>query len=192
MKDDADALKAISSYKDGKALFTNVTDDDLNEGGLPDILEDLAEIINRIPAGANAVITDVINTDEFEYVSGSASDGLELDDDGKPIWNIGNIPEEKITVTFKVKAKDGVYGNSLHTNESIRLEYIDNKTGEKIIIDGDEAREKIGDPTVDIKKPSEPEPETPGLLQNQKQRRSLTKITCQRLLFRFRLRKRSL
>lgn len=163
MKDDADALKAISSYKDGKALFTNVTDDDLNEGGLPDILEDLAEIINRIPAGANAVITDVINTDEFEYVSGSASDGLELDDDGKTlIWNIGNIPEEKITVTFKVKAKDGVYGNSLHTNESIKLEYIDNKTGEKIIIDGDEAREKIGDPTVDIKKPSEPEPETPG------------------------------
>lgn len=90
---------------------------------LKSILNDWAGKINRVPAGTKAVMTDVINTEKFDYVEGSASTGLAVSEDKTTLtWNIGNIPEEEQSVTFKVKPKDGWTGTE-NTNVSCKLTY---------------------------------------------------------------------
>ena len=58
-----------------EAHFKNLSDQDLSVQ-LAKLLAEWAGKINRVPAGTNAVMTDVINTDKFDYVEGSASTGL--------------------------------------------------------------------------------------------------------------------
>ena len=102
--------------------FKNVSGTDYQEQ-LNSILNDWADDINTVPAGTNAVMTDVINTDKFDYVEGSASTGLAVSEDKTTLtWNIGNIPEEEQSVTFKVKPKDGWTGTE-NTNVSCTLTY---------------------------------------------------------------------
>ncbi len=88
---------------------------------LEGILTEWAETINSVPAGTNAVMTDVINDECFEYVS--SDEGLTYNDETKLLtWNIGDIPEQEQSVTFKIKPKEGWSGTQ-DTNKSCKLTY---------------------------------------------------------------------
>lgn len=88
---------------------------------LEGILTEWAETINSVPAGINAVMTDVINDKHFEYVF--SEEGLSYDRDKKSLtWNIGDIPEQEQSVTFKIKPKEGWHGTE-NTNASCKLTY---------------------------------------------------------------------
>ena len=82
------------------------------------ISEAFAEISNQINAVANnAVVVDIINED-FELVAGTAGDA---DVDGQKLtWEIGDVYDEDKSVTFRVRAKDNVYG-AANTNAAAYL-----------------------------------------------------------------------
>lgn len=147
-KDGEDALKAVASTdKNGAKRYTEVKDEDLATK-LPNILEGLAAEISKTPAGKNAVLTDVVATSKFEIVE--YDQNLTLASDGKTLtWAIGDIPEEKQTVTIKVKPKVDTFGADLKTNEDVSLKYTDPKTGEEKTI----IKDAIGDPDVTIANP---------------------------------------
>lgn len=117
----ANYLKGMAT---DEAHFKNLSDQDLSVQ-LAKLLAEWAGKINRVPAGTHAVMTDVINTEKFDYVEGSASTGLAVSKDKTTLtWNIGDIPETTQSVTFKVKPKDGWTGTE-DTNESCTLTYKD-------------------------------------------------------------------
>lgn len=113
---------------------------------LEELLKEWAEEINTVPAGTDAVMTDTINTEAFEYVDGSAEaeTGTISVDNGVVTWNIGDIPAEKSTATFKVKPivtpeQDTEY----KTNTNVTLTYKDSNDQEQTI-----PKEQIGEPKV--------------------------------------------
>ncbi|WP_302771130.1 S-layer homology domain-containing protein [Anaerotignum lactatifermentans] len=113
---------------------------------LEELLKEWAEEINTVPAGTDAVMTDTINTEAFEYVEGSAeaSTGTISVDNGVVTWNIGDIPAETATATFKVKPivtpkQDTEY----YTNTDVNLTYKDSNDQEQTIPKG-----QIGEPKV--------------------------------------------
>ncbi len=136
--------------------YLNVTGTNYAEE-LEKILIEWAEKINSIPAGKNAVMTDVINSEYFELVPGSLSDGLEIDTESDPtgntlVWDIGNIPESG-QVSFQIKVKDDVLpeisvdGEKVLTNNGVTLTYDSNLSdGESVTLDEDD----IGKPEVTI------------------------------------------
>ena len=139
---EASALKAISSTDSkGNVLYyaTSAT-------GLSSILATLRQTITDfIPAGRNAVMTDIINTDYFELVS--ADDAL-TKNDGTLTWRIGDIDKDKQEVSFKVKLKDGVQKvGELYTNKDVSLTFKSSK------LENEEVRftkDAIGTPFVEI------------------------------------------
>lgn len=154
--DPANYLKNMASdVKDEH--FINVTGTDYKDQ-LAEILAKWAIQINKAPAGTDAKIVDVINTDDVTFVPGSQSENLVYNAaDNTLTWNIGNIPAEEAVATFKVKPVDGKYG-TLYTNASITLTYKD-KDGESVEVRdyiGDENIE-IGNPTISIPEPPAPE-----------------------------------
>ena len=131
----------LKSMATDEAHFNNLSDQDLSVQ-LAKLLAEWAGKINRVPAGTNAVMTDVINTEKFDYVEGSASTELTVSEDKTTLtWNIGNIPEEEQSVTFKVKPKDGWTGTE-DTNESCKLTYKDYKN-ENVTKSADSPQVKI-------------------------------------------------
>ena len=135
--------------------YLNVTGTNYAEE-LEKILIEWAEKINSIPAGKNAVMTDVINSDYFELVPGSLSDGLEIDPDDPTgntlVWDIGNIPESG-QVSFQITVKDEVLpeisadGDKVLTNDGVTLIYDSNLPGGgSVELDEDD----IGKPEVTI------------------------------------------
>ena len=145
------ALKNIASADaEGNPHFTEISDSNLAEK-LPNILEGLANDINTqtVSAGNNAVLTDGVNTDKFNLVPKSLSDGVS-EKNGTLTWQVGSIPEnvsapaEKF-VTFKVTPKDDAYGEC-HTNTSVNLEYNDGLTGDSKTVSN------FGNPTVKLYK----------------------------------------
>lgn len=119
----ANYLKGMAT---DEAHFKNLSDQDLSVQ-LAKLLAEWAGKINRVPAGTNALMTDVINTEKFDYVEGSASTELTVSGDKTTLtWNIGDIPETTQSVTFKVKPKDGWTGTE-DTNVSCTLTYKDYK-----------------------------------------------------------------
>ena len=91
------------------------------EKDLERILTEWGEKINSVPAGSNAVMTDVIDDEWFEYVF--SDEGLTYDGDKKSLrWEIGDIPEQEQSVTFKIKPKEGWFGTK-DTNKSCELTY---------------------------------------------------------------------
>ena len=148
-------LKNMASA-DQNEHFINVTGADY-EAQLRNTLQEWANKITQTPttkpAGTNAVLTDVINTKQFEYVEGSATRGLTVGEDSEGnktvMWEIGNIPEDEARVSFMIKAKDGVYGKDIPTNENVYLTYTD--------ANGDDAsmgEAQIGKPMVTIAAPT--------------------------------------
>ena len=148
-------LKAISSkYKDdsGKEQYRYYSASTSgSSNALNAILEEIRkEIQSSIPAGTNGVMTDVINTNSFEYVDGSASEGLNVDSDGKTLtWNIGDITKESKSVSFKIQLKDeNTADGLLKTNSNVSLTFYSNKQNEEVTF----TKDAIGDPTVAVYK----------------------------------------
>lgn len=151
----AGALRNISStYRDDSGnmryrYYSASTDG--GSGALNAILEEIRkEITSTIHAGKNAYMRDVINTKSFEYVKGSASEGLTMGDDGKTLtWDIGDITKDKKKVTFKIKLKDSnIAEGDLFTNEDVSLTFDSTKVGQEVTFD----KGAIGDPTVGVYK----------------------------------------
>lgn len=145
-------LKSLASA-DQNEHFINVTGTNYAEQ-LSETLKQWADKIKVTPttkpAGTGAVLTDLINTNDFEYVEGSASDGLTVSEDKKTVtWDIGEIPEKDASVSFKIKAWAGVWGDGIHTNENVTLTYTDDKNELATM-----GKDVIGDPTVDIAAPT--------------------------------------
>ncbi|MDY4105554.1 MAG: vWA domain-containing protein, partial [Oscillospiraceae bacterium] len=103
--DPANYLKNMASdVKDEH--FINVTGTDYKDQ-LAEILAKWAIQINKAPAGTDAKIVDVINTEDVTFV-GSQSENLVYNaENNTRTGNIGNIPAEEAVATFKVKPVDG-------------------------------------------------------------------------------------
>ena len=131
--------------------FINVTETNYAEQ-LSETLKQWADKIKVTPttkpAGTGAVLTDVINTNDFEYVEGSASSNLTVADNKTVTWVIGDIPKDTASVSFKIKARDGVYGKDIPTNENVYLTYT-NANG----ADASMGEDQIGKPMVNIPAP---------------------------------------
>ena len=148
----ANYLKSMAS-KNQEEHFINVSPtkykDEMNE-----ILQTWATKINSIPAGRNAMITDVVNTGEFEY---KMEDTPEVTNDtatGTITWNIGEITEKPQSIQFKVKPKADKHG-TLYTNESVELSYTACDGEKKQIRDTKKIAEpQIGDPHIEIANPA--------------------------------------
>lgn len=145
-------LESMASA-DQNEHFINVTGNDYADR-LSTVLKQWADKIKETtttkPAGINAMLTDLINTDEFEYVAGSVTGGLTVSEDNKTVtWDIGTILEEGASATFKIKAKDGVYGKDIPTNEDVYLTYTDAEGN-----NATKTKNEIGDPKVDIAAPT--------------------------------------
>lgn len=95
-------------------------------------------------------MTDVINTNSFEYVDGSASAGLTVDNDKSTLtWKIGDISKDSKSVSFKIKLKeDNTADGSLKTNSNVSLTFQSNKLNKEVTFN----KGAIGDPTVDVYK----------------------------------------
>lgn len=139
-------LQEIAS---GETYHHNFNDIQNINKDLPDLVSEIADEITTPvskPAGTDAVMTDTINTEAFEYVEGSAeaSTGTISVDNGVVTWNIGDIPAETATATFKVKPivtpkQDTEY----YTNTDVTLTYKDSNDQEQTIPKG-----QIGEPKV--------------------------------------------
>ena len=105
--------------------------------------------IKTVPAGTNAVMTDVVDTDKFVIVDGGYA-GLTLGKDNKTLtWKIGNIPETVQEKTIKIKPKTDVYGEDIPTNKDVYLTYLPAGANEEVTI----PKAQIGDPKVTIEAP---------------------------------------
>ena len=114
------AREYLKSMATNPSYFRNITDANL-DNQLGTILTAWAAEINQKPAGTKAVMVDVINDEFFDFVS--ADDGLTYDGDAKSLtWNIGDIPENEQSITFKIKPKEGWTGTQ-DTNKSCKLNY---------------------------------------------------------------------
>lgn len=148
----ATALKKISSKdkNDNPYYYSASTSGDSGKA-LDAILAQIQkEIETQIHSGTNAVLTDVINLDDFELVSYDESK-LTLAEDGKTLtWNIGTIGSETQTATIVVKPKANKYG-VLHTNKDVSLTFDSTKQGKTVTF----TKDAIGDPTITIQQPKE-------------------------------------
>ena len=141
--------KYLKSLASDAQHYINVTGRNYNEE-LSDILDEWADEINTVPAGTNAVMTDLISGN-FTLVPDSQSDELTVGADGKTLtWEIGDIPEEQASVQFKVHPNDGVSGPKCYTNKSVTLTYTNTEGESKALAD-----EKIGVPYVTISAPTQ-------------------------------------
>ena len=155
LDDSAAAYLKNMASADQDEHFINVSGNNYADT-LSTVLQQWADKITQTPttkpAGTGAVLTDVINTKQFEYVEGSATRGLTVGEDSEGnktvTWNIGEIPEKDASVSFKIKAWAGVWGDGIHTNENVTLTYTDAK--DELATMG---KDVIGDPTVNIPAP---------------------------------------
>ena len=148
----AKALKKISSKdKNDNPYYYSASTSGDSGTALDAILAQIQkEIETQIHSGTNAVLTDVINLDEFDLVSYDASK-LKLAEDGKTLtWNIGTIGSETQTATIVVKPKANKYG-VLHTNKDVSLTFDSTQQRKKVTF----TKDAIGDPTITIKQPEQ-------------------------------------
>ena len=146
------ALKKISSKdKSNNPYYYSASTSGDSGTALDAILAQIQkEIETQIHSGTNAVLTDVINLDEFDLESYDESK-LILAEDGKTLtWNIGTIGSDAQTATIVVKPKANKYG-VLHTNENVSLTFDSTKQGKKVTF----TKDAIGDPTITIKRPEQ-------------------------------------
>lgn len=151
--DAANYLKSMASDNQDEH-FINVSTVNYKDE-MSEILQTWATKINSIPAGRNATITDVVNTDKFEYkMVDTPSNVTDKNGTGTITWNIGEITEKPQSIQFKVKPKDGKYGK-LYTNESVELSYTNcNNEAQKIKDTKATTEPKIGNPYIEIANPA--------------------------------------
>lgn len=143
-------LRNISSSDDsGNHYCYSASSDGSSGTALDTVLALIQEKIETsINSGTGAVLTDTINTDDFNLVEGSQSAGL-AGSGNVLTWNIGDIGSEEQTVSFKVKPVEGKYGE-LHTNSDVSLSFYSTQQSANVIFN----KGAIGDPTVTIIKPT--------------------------------------
>ena len=143
-------LSNISSSDDsGNNYCYSASSDGSSGTALATVLALIQEKIETsINSGTDAVLTDTINTDDFNLVEGSQNAGLTVS--GNVLtWNIGDIGSEEQTVSFQVKPVEGKYG-VLHTNSDVSLSFYSTQQSANVIFN----KGAIGDPTVTIIKPT--------------------------------------
>ena len=143
-------LSNISSSDDsGNKYCYSASSDGSSGTALATVLALIQEKIETsINSGTDAVLTDTINTDDFNLVEGSQNAGLTVS--GNVLtWNIGDIGSEEQAVSFKVKPVEGKYGE-LHTNSDVSLSFYSTQQSANVIFN----KGAIGDPTVTIIKPT--------------------------------------
>ena len=143
-------LSNISSSDDsGNKYCYSASSDGSSGTALATVLALIQEKIETsINSGTDAVLTDTINTDDFNLVEGSQNAGLTVS--GNVLtWNIGDIGSEEQAVSFKVKPVEGKYGE-LHTNSDVSLSFYSTQQSANVIFN----KGAIGDPTVTINKPT--------------------------------------
>lgn len=143
-------LSNISSSDDsGNNYCYSASSDGSSGTALATVLALIQEKIETsINSGTDAVLTDTINTDDFNLVEGSQNAGLTVS--GNVLtWNIGDIGSEEQAVSFKVKPVEGKYGE-LHTNSDVSLSFYSTQQSANVIFN----KGAIGDPTVTIIKPT--------------------------------------
>lgn len=148
----AKALKKISSKdKNNNPYYYSASTSGDSGKALDAILAQIQkEIETQIHSGTNAVLTDVVNLDDFELVSYDESK-LTPAEDGKTLtWKIGTIGSETQTATIVVKPKANKYG-VLYTNEDVSLTFDSTKQSKKVTF----TKDAIGDPTITIQQPKE-------------------------------------
>lgn len=117
---------------------------------LKKVLLEWASHINSVPAGKNAVMTDVVNTEYFDVVTPLPA-GVTLGSDGKTlVWNIGAIPKDETSIEITIKPKADVLNTitgtkTVNTNTNVSLAYVDYNGADQTI-----PKEQIGDPTVNL------------------------------------------
>ena len=150
--DAANYLKSMASENQDEH-FINVSPTKYKDE-MSAILRTWATKINSIPAGRNAMITDVVNTVDFDYEMDTTPNVTNDTATGTITWKIGNITEEPQSIQFKVKPRDGKHG-TLYTNESVELSYTACDGEKKQIRDTKKIAEpQIGDPHIEIANPA--------------------------------------
>ena len=146
------ALKKISSRdKNNNPYYYSASTSGDSGKALDAILAQIQkEIETQIHSGTNAVLTDVINLDEFDLVSYDESKLTQAADRKTFTWNIGTIGSETQTATIVVKPKANKYG-VLHTNKDVSLTFDSTQQGEKVTF----TKDAIGDPTITINQPEQ-------------------------------------
>lgn len=111
---------------------------------LNEVLSQISDTITQdIYAGTNAIMTDVINTEDFDVVTQASGAGVSVNGD-TITWDIGNIGDTKKSITFTVKPKVGEYG-TLYTNNDVSLTFNSSElNGKKVTFE----KGAIGDPFV--------------------------------------------
>lgn len=125
----ANALKAITSVNASNQPYYYPA----ASNALTDVLNTLKETITTMTySGKNAVMTDVVNTADFDVVDTPSGDGVTYNN-GTIKWNIGEIGSIEKTLSFTVKPKDGKYG-TLHTNSDVSLTFDSTKLGKEVTL----------------------------------------------------------
>jgi uncharacterized repeat protein (TIGR02543 family) len=144
----ANVLTSLAS--DGN--YTQISDSNLSTG-LPNVLAGLADTITsaNYPAAKNLKMTDIVNTEKFDLVSGSLPPDLS-NDNGTLTWDLGDFPaagtaSESRSVTFQITPKNDAY-DKINTNSDVSVSYEDYLSGEKKTI----SKDQIGDPEVELYK----------------------------------------
>lgn len=147
----ATALRNISSTnEDGDALYYAASSSGDSSTALAAILSQIQKLIeDTIHAGSNGVMVDIVNTDDFALVEGSASAELTAGENGTMTWNIGDITRDTKSVSFKVTPNEGSFG-TLHTNDNVTLTFDSTVLKEQVTY----SKDAIGDPTVYIAPPA--------------------------------------
>lgn len=132
-------LRNISSSDDsGNHYCYSASSDGSSGTALDTVLALIQEKIETsINSGTGAVLTDTINTDDFNLVEGSQSAGL-AGSGNVLTWNIGDIGSEEQTVSFKVKPVEGKYGE-LHTNSDVSLSFYSTQQSANVIFNREQS-----------------------------------------------------
>ncbi len=145
----ANALSRLSTMgSDGKALYSNVSDSNM-DSDLENILNIIKGEITTIYAGTDATMTDVINSQYFDYVGVVDGTGITtaLNSQGNTVvtWNIGTLTGTK-TAKIKVRLKDAYRGTGADykTNTDVYLTFTNAEGDPGTII----PKTQIGDPKI--------------------------------------------
>ena len=128
-----------------KAICSNGMYYGTSAAGLSSILATLKETItSTIYAGTGAVMTDIINTDNFDLIG---SDEKLVSSGDTLTWNIGNIGKDMQEVHFQVKLKeDNTDVGELFTNKNVNLSFTSSVLEQDVTF----TENAIGKPSVKV------------------------------------------
>ena len=111
-----------------KEVLKNIAGDEsryveADESSVSEKMQELASKVSESDAGINAILTDTLNTNDFDYVSGDV--GVNYSD-GKITYDVGNITPEGTSFNFVVDIKGDTANGIVDTNDGFTLNYENN------------------------------------------------------------------